>query len=441
MCQRDLNTGEVCDYPEKGALLGKFTKPFTLVSYSTKGAALFWRHWGWKSMPTFCYFTWHTCVLGIVGCGIMMFLINPIYASASIAFMLFLLVIIHHLSPTSSWGYISQALIFHQSRYVSWLTLVDKLNIKAFVNLTLADTIRHGVQQLLFISGLDRSSLDNVNDPFSLLPPWSSDSMTTVNPRTSWGSLRAARWTPAFPVEEPRLNFPALRRTAGRKVLSMEDYMAVVSDSVKMLKNVALARYFSGFDRKEVLGRKAVYVDVWPLNLMRLDSINYINNKQPVPAAAGLRAHHGAGLAPGLAAPLPVRGVHSVQGPEEKLWQLLRELRIKADIHTVAWDSMVALHWHKQAGRKPEEEMELEEDFVNSFPSNATRISDDYLQAINRMILQQGSETAVRFLYLPRPPADTSLYHTYLCHLDIMTKDLGPTQLIHGVTPVTSTHL
>ncbi|RXM29302.1 Solute carrier family 12 member 9 [Acipenser ruthenus] len=135
-------------------------------------------------------------------------------------------------------------------------------------------------------------------------------------------------------------------------------------------------------------------------------------------------------------------GESPLTAPEEKLQQLLRELRIKADIHTVAWDSVVALHWHKQAGRKPEEELELEEeDFENSFPSNATRISDDYLQAINRMILQQASELAVRFLYLPRPPADTSLYHTYLRHLDIMTKDLGPTLLIHRVTPITNTHL
>ncbi|KAI4885022.1 hypothetical protein NFI96_001804 [Prochilodus magdalenae] len=171
--------------------------------------------------PTFRYFTWHTCALGIVGCGVMMFLINPIYASASIIFMLLLLLIIHYLSPTSSWGYISQALIFHQvrkyllmldvrkdhvkfwrpqvllmvanpranvglitfindikksglyvlghvqigdlailpsdplqSQYDSWLSLVDHLNIKAFVNLTLANSVRHGVQHLLFISGL-----------------------------------------------------------------------------------------------------------------------------------------------------------------------------------------------------------------------------------------------------------------------------------------------
>ncbi|XP_077422501.1 solute carrier family 12 member 9 isoform X2 [Vanacampus margaritifer] len=171
--------------------------------------------------PTFRYFTWHTCVLGIVGCAVMMFLINSIYASASIAFMLLLLLLIHYLSPTSSWGYISQALIFHQvrkyllmldvrkdhvkfwrpqvllmvsnprssvglitfindikksglyvlghvqlgdlntlpsdplqSQYASWLSLVDHLNIKAFVNLTLADSVRHGIQHLLFISGL-----------------------------------------------------------------------------------------------------------------------------------------------------------------------------------------------------------------------------------------------------------------------------------------------
>lgn len=41
-----------------------------------------------------------------------------------------------------------------QSQYDSWLSLVDHLNIKAFVNLTLADSVRHGIQHLLFISGL-----------------------------------------------------------------------------------------------------------------------------------------------------------------------------------------------------------------------------------------------------------------------------------------------
>lgn len=52
--------------------------------------------------------------MGILGCLIMMFLISAIYAFASIAFMLLLLMLIHYLGPVSNWGYISQALIFHQ---------------------------------------------------------------------------------------------------------------------------------------------------------------------------------------------------------------------------------------------------------------------------------------------------------------------------------------
>lgn len=44
----------------------------------------------------------------------MMFLINAIYAFVSIVFMLLLLMLIQYLGPISNWGYISQALIFHQ---------------------------------------------------------------------------------------------------------------------------------------------------------------------------------------------------------------------------------------------------------------------------------------------------------------------------------------
>lgn len=43
-----------------------------------------------------------------------------------------------------------------QSSYDSWLSLVDHLNIKAFVNLTLADSVRQGVQNLLSITGFGR---------------------------------------------------------------------------------------------------------------------------------------------------------------------------------------------------------------------------------------------------------------------------------------------
>lgn len=64
--------------------------------------------------PSFRLFRWYTCILGVLGCLIMMFLIDAFYAFASIAFMLMLLMLIQFLGPGSKWGFISQALIFHQ---------------------------------------------------------------------------------------------------------------------------------------------------------------------------------------------------------------------------------------------------------------------------------------------------------------------------------------
>jgi len=64
--------------------------------------------------PTFQLFSWHTCLLGILSCLVMMFVINPVYSSGSIVLLLVLLLFLHYRAPTSSWGYVSQALIFHQ---------------------------------------------------------------------------------------------------------------------------------------------------------------------------------------------------------------------------------------------------------------------------------------------------------------------------------------
>ncbi|CAN9511147.1 unnamed protein product [Ophioblennius macclurei] len=491
--------------------------------------------------PTFRYFTWHTCVLGIIGCAVMMFLINAIYASASIAFMLLLLLLIHYLSPTSSWGYISQALIFHQvrkyllmldvrkdhvkfwrpqillmvsnprssvglitfindikksglyvlghvqlgdlntlpsdplqSQYDSWLSLVDHLNIKAFVNLTLADSVRHGVQHLLFISGLGGMRPNTLVLGFydDCIP---KDKLTGTSLSTS-PSTDPSSTSPE--VEQPPLfHFTSLRGSCDRqdhnnfedgKVLGPQEFVAIISDAMKMLKNVVLARYFNNFERSVALsppssspGKGAVYVDVWPVNLLRPDSCSYVDTcslflLQLACILNMVRSWRKATLRLFLC----VEEGRSVRGSEEKLGQLLKELRIKAQIYPVPWDQQVALHWQRQGDfskkplsqtsdtvadekkQKANEEEENEDDYVNSFPSNATRLSDDYLSAVNRLILDQARPApTVRFLYLPRPPADTRRYSAYLRQLELLTQDLGPTLLIHGVTPVITTDL
>lgn len=293
-------------------------------------------------------------------------------------------------------------------------------------------------------------------------------------------SLSTIHWKdPLEPSQEiegtpPLFHFASLRGSSDRqdygefgdgKVLGPQEYVAIIADAMKMLKNVVLARYFHNFDRAQVLSppssspaKGAVYVDVWPVNLLRPDSSSYVDTcslflLQLACILNMVRAWRKATLRLFLC----VEEGRSVRGSEEKLGQLLKELRIKAQVYPVPWDQQVALHWQRQgewgkkpsrqSGNTPTEEMkqranEEDEDYVNSFPSNTARLSDDFLSAVNKLILDTAQPApAVRFLYLPRPPADTQRYTTYLSQLKLLTQDLGPTLLIHGVTPVITTDL
>ncbi|XP_057206417.1 solute carrier family 12 member 9-like [Triplophysa rosa] len=248
-------------------------------------------------------------------------------------------------------------------------------------------------------------------------------------------------------------HFPPVRGGGARggKYLGTQEYVCIIADAVKMLKNIALARYFGEFDRTQAL-RGAVFVDVWPVNLLRPDSAAYVDTcslflLQLACILNMTRAWQKARLRLFLC----VEAGRSLKGTEHKLGLLLKELRMKAEIRTVPWDAQVALHWQRQTGSESHREEEPESDvggveadteYANSFQNNTSRVTDEYLKAVNKLILDQPlGPPAIRFLYLPRPPADTSRYHDYLHQLEVLTRDLGPTLLIHGVTPVITTDL
>lgn len=108
--------------------------------------------------PTFTYFTWHTCFLGLAGTLIMMFVINAIYALLSIIMCLVLVIGLHIFSPTSQgsqWGSISQALMFHQVR--KYLLMLDSRK----------DHVKFWRPQILLLVASPRSCcplIDFVND-------------------------------------------------------------------------------------------------------------------------------------------------------------------------------------------------------------------------------------------------------------------------------------
>ncbi|XP_059711600.1 solute carrier family 12 member 9 isoform X2 [Haemorhous mexicanus] len=474
---------------------------FFLLVYATVNLACLALEWASAPnfRPTFRYFTWHTCLLGIAGCCVMMFLISPVSASASLGFLLLLLLALHYLSPSSTWGYISQALIFHQVRkyllmldvrkdhvkfwrpqmllmvqnprgsarlidfvndlkksglYVlghvelqdldmlpsdplqpqqdSWLSLVDKLNVKAFVSLTLAPSVRHGVRQLLFTSGLGGMR------PNTLVLGFYDDEAPQD------GLARHPAFTSAR--EEVPLGFPPLRAATTPKLLSAREYVGIVADALKMLRNVLLARQLESLDKAWELRRAASpppTIHVWPVNLLRPDSARYADTcslflLQMACVLNMARAWRRARLRLFLC----VEAGTMPHAQEEKLRQLLKDLRIQAQIQLVPWDAITRLHWQTCQGPSggPAEEEEDEEGVVN-FPTNTTQVSDEYVCAANKLVLEQSPAPAVRFLYLPRPPADTSLYPLYLHQLELLTRGLGPTVLVHGVSAVTSTQL
>ena len=104
----------------------------------------------------------------------------------------------------------------------------------------------------------------------------------------------------------------------------------------------------------------------------------------------------------------------NIASKEKELQRLLEVLRIHADTHVVIWDHL-----------------------ANMVEPGDKAVTPDYLAAVNEFIRVQCSETAVSFIYLPRPGPDPD----YIARLERMTRNLPPTLLVHGVSPVITTTL
>ncbi|XP_057670991.1 solute carrier family 12 member 9 [Diorhabda carinulata] len=425
--------------------------------------------------PTFMFFTWYTALFAFLGTIVMMFVISPIYAACSILLCLILVVGLHLYSPSkeAQWGSISQALMFHQVRkylllldsrkdhvkfwrpqvlllvnsprsccplidfindlkkgglYVighvetdedindrnpdpilgqlaHWLTLIDHLKVKAFVELTAAKTVREGLRHLMRLSGMGAMKPNTVIFGF-LDDEEQHDFLQSVD--SSY--LNHDFENDVFPLKT-------------QSNLQPREYVLMMRDVLRMNKNLCLCRNFVKLKKDNRSVRSKRYIDVWPVNFLNpgeqdcFDTISLfmmqlacIVNMVPLWKKLKLR----------LCICDETRTSYfafnsSTQSHSEKLETLLKNLRIEAELfHVEAWRNVIEANGI---------EKEL------------------YAKSVNDLILQQTSETAVTFIYLPSPPLDDDKLISFYNNLEIFSRNLPPTIFVHGVNTVTSTTL
>ncbi|KAJ8963730.1 hypothetical protein NQ317_012202 [Molorchus minor] len=406
--------------------------------------------------PTFMCFTWHTALIGLLGTLIMMFVINPIYASLSILLCLLLVMFLHLFSPATKgaqWGHISQALIFHQVRkylllldsrkdhvkfwrpqvlllvnsprsacplidfindlkkgglyvignveigdlteegpdptinqHIYWLNLIDHLKVKAFVELTVAKTVREGVQHLMRLSGMGAMKPNTVVFGF----------LDDHEPEDFLQSNGSAYQTVNFDNEV----FPIRRQNT----LEPLEYVQMMRDVLRMNKNLCLCRNFSKLRKDSKSVRSKQYIDVWPVNFLNpgeYDSFDTISlfmmqmacivNMVPLWSKLKLRV-----CICDEARTSYFTLNSSVQSNSDKLKDLLKKLRIDAELFSVAgWNNVIESHGTDM---------------------------ERYTKSINTLILQQTEETALTFIYLPPPPSIDADIEAFYNSLEIFFK-------------------
>lgn len=78
--------------------------------------------------PSFRYFNVYTALAGTIASMSAMFIVDGVWASIVMIIFLFLIVLIHYISPPKTWGDVSQAIIYHQVR--KYLLKLRQDNVK-----------------------------------------------------------------------------------------------------------------------------------------------------------------------------------------------------------------------------------------------------------------------------------------------------------------------
>lgn len=123
-----------------------------------------------------------------------------------------------------------------------WLKLLDMLSVKAFFELTLANSVREGFHHLARITGLGAMKPNTIFLGFYDNQP----QIDFLQNDTNFLLIKAS-------LTDSINDFPPLRPN-GQKSQTEESYVTILSESIfKFKKNVCIGRHFNTFDRVSIM--------------------------------------------------------------------------------------------------------------------------------------------------------------------------------------------
>lgn len=299
-------------------------------------------------------------------------------------------------------------------QYPIWLKWLDQFTVKAFIEMTLAPSVREGLHHVARIAGLGAMKLNTVIFGFH-------DNAVPIDFLQNDQRYQALEQVLGDGCE----NLFKIRRN-GR--LDRIEYVSMIKDSMtKLQKSVCLARNFHSFDMKK-LGEKDSnlrHIDVWPVNFFQPTEVMPDNCANLIMQFACI-LH----MVPKWKSSTSIRlMICANHVDQEKLfvhWQKqLAELRIEADLNIIVNDLA----------------SEANSSLTSTDDSKWAKDNSHYVESINRMLVDRSEHTVVTFLYLPNAPKSSAYYESYMDNLESLTNDLPPTLLVHGTDQVVSTSI
>eukprot|EP00041_Stephanoeca_diplocostata_P016824 m.333051 g.333051 ORF g.333051 m.333051 type:complete len:884 (+) comp20501_c0_seq2:148-2799(+) len=319
----------------------------------------------------------------------------------------------------------------------AWHQLDAVAKVKAFVDCTIATSVRLGARSLMLTSGLGGMR------PNIVVLGWYKED-AKEDQLVGWRNRLEEKKKKKLIVNLTRVHevdglmdhFEPMTVSRGdnRHKIQHNEYIGIIQDALALGKNVCVIRNFSQMPELSARAKHDAknnldtwYIDLWPLlfspggpaqhsyeMILQLGSI--VQKVRRWEKYTTLRVCH-----------FVERG-ENLQSERDRLEALLNDLRVSAEIKVVALES--------QPG-----EPEPTDSPLNALVDLTNVAASKHMQYLGAMIAKNSENTCCVFTYLPPPPAEDVLdAERYLALLDGLSHQLPPVVMCQGVEKVVTSN-